>query len=331
MSGFRKDGEGQTDGGYIVYIRRPRCVDAVSTLVISCPDCQTSYKAKADSFGSDGRTVRCARCGSTWFVPAPDIIDQLTANPDAVLSADGLSVGGLSAKDKGVADNLALADNVASETILSVSDDPIPGSNRPMAASARAETAGLASSVTPAAGVVSAVGTPELSSSSSVIRGADALIRDQADIAKLLRRRRTIRLIWLLVIIVLILAAVAAYWKRHDIVAAKNETATLYEVLGIEVSANGLKLEPPQARTLRIDGQTVIRIESAVRNLTNEVKEIPLIELTLHGTSAQPLLQWYVEPEATRIAARGRVVFTTEVTDPPDGVVGLLYDFAEEG
>ena len=40
-------------------------------MIITCPECQTRYKASEDAIGLNGRTVRCANCSATWFVPAP--------------------------------------------------------------------------------------------------------------------------------------------------------------------------------------------------------------------------------------------------------------------
>ena len=34
-------------------------------MIIECPDCATRYEIKAD-LPPDGRTVRCAKCGTVW-------------------------------------------------------------------------------------------------------------------------------------------------------------------------------------------------------------------------------------------------------------------------
>src|SRR5579884_2095454 len=51
-------------------------------MLIVCPGCATSYRIDAEALGPVGRTVRCARCRSTWFAAAA--IDTLSAEPEIV-------------------------------------------------------------------------------------------------------------------------------------------------------------------------------------------------------------------------------------------------------
>ncbi len=45
-------------------------------MILTCPNCATRYSTTAEAIGSNGRTVRCSTCETTWFVTAePDILD----------------------------------------------------------------------------------------------------------------------------------------------------------------------------------------------------------------------------------------------------------------
>lgn len=245
----------------------------MSDMVITCPECGTSYRADSGSIGANGRTVRCAKCRETWFVPA--------GAADAVALRDDLQDGGL---------------------LGAASGEP---------------------RIAPPAPVGPATSVPQAEP------GADVLLRDAADAKRLRARRRTIRIIWIVAALIALAAIVTAVLNRQAIVNRQPETASLYNALGFTVRAGGLEIDPPLAKTTRVDGQTVIRVEGAVRNLSAAAKALPLIELSLHDGTGEVLAQWFVEPPQRELAARGRLPFSTEFADPPAGVTGLRYRFAQ--
>lgn len=46
-------------------------------MIITCPSCATRYDVDDRRFSPDGRSVRCAECDESWFVPAPQPIEDL--------------------------------------------------------------------------------------------------------------------------------------------------------------------------------------------------------------------------------------------------------------
>lgn len=46
-------------------------------MIIACPSCATRYDVDEARFKPDGRTVRCAECNESWFVPAPQPVEDL--------------------------------------------------------------------------------------------------------------------------------------------------------------------------------------------------------------------------------------------------------------
>lgn len=46
-------------------------------MLISCPNCTTRYDVDDERFSPDGRSVRCAECDESWFVPSPEPIEDL--------------------------------------------------------------------------------------------------------------------------------------------------------------------------------------------------------------------------------------------------------------
>ncbi len=46
-------------------------------MIITCPACKTQYDVDVRRFEPDGRSVRCAECNESWFVPAPEPVEAL--------------------------------------------------------------------------------------------------------------------------------------------------------------------------------------------------------------------------------------------------------------
>src|SRR3990167_3076256 len=46
-------------------------------MIITCPSCATRYDVDDRRFSPDGRSVRCAECDESWFVPPPQPIEDL--------------------------------------------------------------------------------------------------------------------------------------------------------------------------------------------------------------------------------------------------------------
>jgi predicted Zn finger-like uncharacterized protein len=54
---------------------------AIADMILTCPACNTRYNADEAKFPSQGRTVRCAKCGHSWHQSGPE--PELAADPQA--------------------------------------------------------------------------------------------------------------------------------------------------------------------------------------------------------------------------------------------------------
>jgi predicted Zn finger-like uncharacterized protein len=50
-------------------------------MIISCPACTTRYVVPDSAIGSDGRTVRCAKCRHSWFQEGPALAPRTDSAP----------------------------------------------------------------------------------------------------------------------------------------------------------------------------------------------------------------------------------------------------------
>ena len=53
-------------------------------MLIVCPSCATPYMIDQAALGPAGRTVRCARCRTSWFAGGPEPMPNVTAVAETV-------------------------------------------------------------------------------------------------------------------------------------------------------------------------------------------------------------------------------------------------------
>ena len=273
-------------------------------MIITCPDCQTRYKTTPKAIGPNGRTVRCASCSSSWFVPAEP----------GDLTLDRLALEDIEASQHEVfkqekQTRRALKEGLSEQSKRQAS----VGSGRVVDEGALAAAAWA--------------GKPEEAPS---LRGAHAAMRDQTERRRSRRRFWNVMLIWLIPLLLLSAAAAAAYHFRQDIVDRAPKSASLYKALGIEVSAPGLALSPPQTRYAEIDGKPVLIVEGEVKNISNETLSLPLVELSLHNSSGQRVAQWSVELDIARLEAGKSAPYLSQYPAPPLDAAELRSRFANE-
>lgn len=260
-------------------------------MIITCPECKTRYKTNAEAIGPNGRTVRCANCRATWFVPAegPAQGDELTL------------------------DKLALADIEREERASAL---------HPVDATAHEGSPRQSISENKAAESTMAESTPKPRQSHNV--------RETVGRKHSKRRFWNVMLIWLLPLLLMGAAALCAYVMRQDIVKRLPQTASVYKALGIDVSAPGLSLSKPATRYAQIDGRPVLIVEGRVRNISQETQDVPLVALTLRNKTGERVANWNVELETRRLAPGAFADYMSQYPNPPIDVVDLTTRFANE-
>lgn len=246
-------------------------------MILTCPECSTSYMAKDEAIGPNGRTVRCAKCAATWFAAAPEV--EL-ARPDELQLED-------MARDEGL-----------STPEVTKVEEPVDQSDTTFGAAA-------------------------------VAPSADVIMRDKADDAKRKARGRTIWLIWLIPLLLISAAVLALFFGRQTIAERFPGTVPFYNALGIEVSANGLKVEDPIVKTADINGETTLIIDGAVKNVGKKTQQLPMLILSLHSPAGDQVATWQVELEKSMLRPNERLEFTSEYPNPPLDSVSLRYRLSE--
>ena len=261
-------------------------------MILTCPECSTKYLTQADVIGPNGRTVRCASCQTTWFVSA---VTEDKAPP----LADA----------KALEEDLKTAPEIEPQG-YDIDDLPDHGMER------------AASNHSSEPKNEDPIGAP---------LGAHVMMRDKADAEKLRARMKIIRLIWAIPLVIFLIAAILSYVYRQDVVNKFPQSATFYKMFGLVVKTAGLEIENPIVKTALVDGQTILIVNSAVRNVSTDLQRVPVIKLSLQNRAGENLVEWHVEPEKPRLRPKERLTFASQFPDPPADAVNLVYGFSEEG
>lgn len=261
-------------------------------MILTCPECATRYLlSDADRIGSAGRTVRCSKCQTSWFVSSD--LDELTLkdNEQAEISAQVQSTPKI--------------DDVTSDRSQSVESGLETGRTNTMSEDMRRDSR-VSMSYSP---------------------GAHVGVRDRKDRRKRNFRLAVIGLIWGITLGLLALAATLAYLSRQEVIDRYPKAATLYRAFGIEVSAQGLAFDKPVTRSVFIDGSPVLVINGSVKNISTKTMPLPMVALSLHNSALEPLAEWRVEFAKTELEKGKRSEFIAHFPNPPIDAVHLRYRF----
>ena len=275
-------------------------------MIISCPDCATRFQTSAKAIGPNGRTVRCASCNTTWFVPAEE----------GELTLDRLALDDIEASEREVV-------VARRSTTKALKEDLAQQSKRQFAAS-------LGGAVDESAVAAAAWKGTSDTEGNDKLRGAHTQMREQKERKQSRRRFWNVMLIWLTPLLLLAALAFAAYVFRQDIVDRAPKSASLYQSLGIDVSGPGLSLSPPTARYAEIDGKAVLIVEGTIKNISDESLAIPMVTLSLHNSSGQEVAQWNVELERARLNSSETADYMSQYPTPPLDAVELRSRFSNE-
>lgn len=157
---------------------------------------------------------------------------------------------------------------------------------------------------------------------------AASVMRDQADAKRAMRRKRGVGFMWISTLAALSAAALAAYIFRVDVVERFPKSATVYDMLGMEVAQGGLLIDDVITRSAYIEGAPTLIVEGQVRNPDRNDRESRLVQLSLHDPAGSALTQWQVELPKAHVTAGETLKFVTQYPNPPIDAVSLRYVFA---
>lgn len=279
-------------------------------MIITCPNCHTSYRVATDALSAAGRQVLCATCATQWvampgFPPPAESFDDPDPDDDELdFRADRDTL--FSEADE------VMLDAAFASTDASI-DGPVGPEQRPRPPK----------------------GPP---SPRPRDRGIDGrLVRERMDeFAK--RRNEVIRKLPMAryrmgarAVLALLVLAVAAsgIWYRTDIVRQYPEMNALYRFFGLGTNVIGLDFTALKTLRTTRDGNPVIVVNTKISNITNRLAYVPNVLVSLLGADGRVIYEWSVTPSVRNVLPGDVLAIDTQLTSPPDGVQTVRLSFVE--
>jgi predicted Zn finger-like uncharacterized protein len=252
---------------------------------LACPSCHTAFLVDPAELGSEGRTVRCTRCRTSWF-----------ARPEDVVSMPS----GAEAEFEVAVESAASAMVATDAPPIAVFPQVVPWNDTVMV------------EVNPSPSIAPVEPQAEKNTTDGPMPGFIPL----RPVAKSRRAKANATPRQQRIFIAVSLASIAfitAIGLRTTVVRAAPELAGLYAAMGLPVNLRGLEFTEIKTTHEIQDGIPVLVIEGEVMNVTRQPVEVPRLRLAVLGPDARELYAWTallprsVLPEGEKLSFRSRL------------------------
>lgn len=281
---------------------------------IVCPNCETSYDVDASALGTSGRSVRCARCRTTWFAANTAALSEIAVahrSDIAQFSADESHAGGLAdgSPDIPRPGEEPTHDGGAPAVVQdapSITADAEPGSSGSHDGTVVIESPALAP--TEPAGGDSA---PSEAEDIETVAARRAL--EQAR-----RGRFGLRFPGLPTILVtLLLIDLGLVGWRADIVRMAPQTASLYAALGMQINLRGLAFADVRTEAQAQEGVQVLLVQGRIVSTARRTVEVPRLRFAALSESGNEIYTWTALPSRSLLGPGEMLEFQSRLATPP--------------
>lgn len=116
---------------------------------------------------------------------------------------------------------------------------------------------------------------------------------------------------------------------RADVVRLLPQTASLYSALGFNINLRGLVFENVKSVMDIQDGVPLMMIEGAIRNVTNETKDVPRLRFSMRNGAGADIYSWTAVAERTQLKANENFAFRSRLASPPPESKGVFVRFVQ--
>ncbi len=274
--------------------------------MIVCPSCATSYMVDPASLGPSGRTVRCARCKSTWFAGGPE---EKVAGLVADVIAEAEVNEAIAPSRRGSDDSGAQPDAPAAALPQVTEQDEhaeLPQGDAPPIVPAGSEPPPPARQVEADDG------------ESFVARRTRMQERRKV-------KRRSSK--WTALILVLVGFNVALIGARNEVVRYLPQTASLFAAIGLPVNLRSLSFEDVKITKEERDSVPVLSVEGNIVSVSKRPVEVPRLRFAIRNSSGQEIYAWTAAAPRSILEPGEKVEFRSRLASPPAEAADVMVRF----
>jgi predicted Zn finger-like uncharacterized protein len=300
-------------------------------MLIVCPSCATSYTIEPASVAPAGRTVRCARCKSTWFAGAPELETKAESKVGAFV--DGV-IAEAEARSKPPATKAPepadAADDFGGEPAEAIAEAAKPPAYQAALPEQPAEPAPTIDiPATEAPPLVPPIGQARLGDTGASGFEAEDIesfaARRERLRARRVNKRRSSRLT--AVILVLVAFNVALVGARNEVVRYLPQTASLFAAIGLPVNLRNLKFENVKISKVTENGIATLIVNGTIVSTGNSATEVPRLRFSVRNISGQEIYTWTALPTRSILEPGARLEFHSRLASPPAEAADVLVRF----
>ena len=303
-----------TDGWYV---QAPKYPD--DAMLIACPNCATSYNIEPASLGTAGRTVRCARCKTTWFASG------LEADPEMAAPANGALAESETHAPVGVIRPDQPVASTAADEMPAQHDGGVASPSTPEPADvphSEPVTIADAPSVVPP---IEPPAAPPPIAKSETDEAENFVARRKRLQARRVKARRSSH--WTALILVLFAFNVALIGARSEVVRFFPQTASLFSAIGLPVNLRNLKFENMRISKETQEGLAALVIEGNIVSIASKPTEVPRLRFAARDAAGQEVYTWSSMPSRSTIGPGEKLEFRSRLVSPPESATDVVVRF----
>jgi predicted Zn finger-like uncharacterized protein len=289
----------------------------IGSMHIVCPYCTTSYAIDLATLGASGRSVRCSRCKEVWLARPEDAV-EVAASVPATAEA-GQQIGGQDAASEWEA--MAREDD-GGERAPPVVDSPSISADWPAEGDGSSQAdADWPSEAQDDGEDTAAAGPDRLSKLRNLLKARfskPSFLKTKAlprAPAKSLVNMHFVTLPTACAAMgALVLALII--W-RVDVVRLLPQTATFYQMAGLDVNLRGLIFKDVKITRETVEGKPVLVIEGVIVGETRKPMELPRLRFSVRDAQGAEIYAWNAVLEQPVLKPGERAWFKSRLASPP--------------